>query len=307
VYKDHLPILKRNDIDLAVDTLPTHLRVPVTLHLWKAGYNVLTEKPVAKTVKEMDRLIAAAKKAKKLFAIYQQRRLDPSFEQVKKVIRSGALGRITQITIAFNSHNRRWDWQTLTECAGGNLLNTGPHPLDQALRFLDLPTNQVPEIFCYMDNSHFFGDAEGHVNLMMRAPRRPLIYIEICSDCAYPFGTYNVYGTQGGLTGTPRKLEWRYFRPQEAPRRRVTMKPIQIDDGTPSYCTENLKWYKREWTVPKAQKDIFYTMGSKFYRMLYKHMTLGGPLVITAPQVRQQIAVIEESQRQNPHIWGRKT
>ena len=40
--------------------------------------------------------------------------------------------------------------------------------------------------------------------------------------------------------------------------------------------------------------------------MLYKTLTAGEPLEITSQQVRQQIAVIEECQRQNPHIYGNR-
>ena len=40
--------------------------------------------------------------------------------------------------------------------------------------------------------------------------------------------------------------------------------------------------------------------------MLYRTLTAGEPLEITPQQVRQQIAVIEECQRQNPHIYGKK-
>ena len=40
-----------------------------------------------------------------------------------------------------------------------------------------------------------------------------------------------------------------------------------------------------------------------FYAMLYRTLTEGAPLEITPQHVRQQIAVIEEAQRQNPHIY----
>ena len=60
------------------------------------------------------------------------------------------------------------------------------------------------------------------------------------------------------------------------------------------------------WTVPKSKSRLFHTLGTAFYRMLHKHITQGGPLVVTPDQVRQQIAVIEECHRQNPHIWGKK-
>lgn len=306
VYADYTPLLKRRDIDIVVNASPSHLHVPITLALFKAGHNVLTEKPLARTVREVDSLSAAAKKAGKVFAIYQQSRFAPYFQQVQKVIASGALGRVVQVSIAFNGFGRRWDWQTLTSWNGGNLMNTGPHPLDQALRLLDVPTDKTPQVFCYMDRAHFFGDAEGHVKLMLRAEKRPLIDLEISSCCAYPLFTYHVFGTQGGLKGGMTEMEWRYFKPSEAPKRRATTVPIHKPDWTPAYCGETLNWYTEKWTVPEEQKGLFQTLGVAFYTMLHAHMTQGAPLVITPAQVRQQIAVIQEAQRQNPHIWGKK-
>jgi len=306
VYKDHRPLLARDDFDFVINATPSHLHVPVTLELFRAGHHVLVEKPLARTAKDVDRLIAAAKKAKRMLAIYQQSRFAPYFRQTKKVIASGVLGRIVQISIAFSGYARRWDWQTLTAWHGGNLLNTGPHPLDQALRLMDLPTDKVPEVFCHMDNAHFWGDAEGHVNLLMRAPGKPLLNLEISSVNAHPWGNYQVYGTRGGLQGTLGELKWRYYVPKENVRRRVTTVPIHNADGTPAYCGENLKWHERAWTVPKSKSRLFHTLGMAFYRMLHKHITQGGPLEVTPDQVRQQIAVIEECHRQNPHIWGKK-
>jgi hypothetical protein len=44
-------------------------------------------------------------------------------------------------------------------------------------------------------------------------------------------------------------------------------------------------------------------MTAAFYAMLHRALTEGAPLEITPQHVRQQIAVIEEAQRQNPHIY----
>ena len=38
-----------------------------------------------------------------------------------------------KINVPANGFARRWDWQTLQEFRGGNLLNTGPHFVDQAV------------------------------------------------------------------------------------------------------------------------------------------------------------------------------
>ena len=306
VYADYKPLLKRTDLDLIVNATPSHLHVPVTAEILKAGHNVLVEKPLARRAKDVDRLIALAKKTGKVLAIFQQSRFAPYFQQVKKVVDSGILGRIVQVSIAFNGFSRRWDWQTLTKFDAGNLMNTGPHPLDQALRFLDLPTDRVPQVFCHMDRAHFWGDAEGHVNLLLRAPGRPLIDLEISSCCAYPVFTYQVYGTQGGLKGGTTEMAWRYYKPSEVPKHRVTANPIVNEHGFPAYCREELKWHERSWTVPKRKTDLFKTIGGGLYTNLYNHITKGEPLVVKPEQVRQQIAVIEEAHRQNPHIWGKK-
>ena len=304
VHATHKPVLKRNDIDLVVNATPSPLHGSVSCEFLKAGFNVLCEKPLARTVREADRVIAAAKKSGKVFAIYQQSRFAAYYRQVAKVVQSGVLGRVVQISIAFNGFARRWDWQTLTERYGGNLLNTGPHPLDQALRFLDIPVSETPEVFCHMDRAHFCGNAEGHVNLILRAPGRPLINLEISSCCTFPCYTYNLYGTQGGLKGGMSEMAWRYFKPSEAPKRRALTTPLRDKDGVPIYCGESLKWYEKKWTVPPSKRDLFAATGAAFYNNLYNHMTKGEPLEVTPDQVRQQIAVIEECHRQNPNIWG---
>jgi len=304
-YKDYKPLLKRKDIDLVVNASPSHFHVPITLDLFKAGLNVLTEKPLTRKVKDVDKLMAAAEKSGSLFAIYQQSRYAAYFEQVKKVIASGVLGRIVQISICFSGYARRWDQQTVTAKDGGNLMNTGPHPLDLALRLMDLPLDTMPDIFCCMDRAHFFGDAEGHVNLTMRGPKAPIIDLEISSCKAYPTFLYQVYGTQGGMKANPNDAEWRYFIPSESPKHRAEAVPIHNEDCSPAYCGETLKWYTRKWKVPPTKKDLFQSTGTSFYKMLYKHILKGESLEITPEQVRQQIAVIEECHRQNPHIWGK--
>ena len=93
----HKPLLKRKDLDLIVNTMPSHLHVPVTLQFLRAGFHVVCEKPLAHKAREVDKLIAAAKKARRKLAVFQQNRFNPGFQQMLKVIRSGVLGRIVQV------------------------------------------------------------------------------------------------------------------------------------------------------------------------------------------------------------------
>ncbi|NLW51239.1 MAG: Gfo/Idh/MocA family oxidoreductase [Candidatus Brocadiaceae bacterium] len=300
-YADHADLLARDDLDLVVNASPSHLRVPIALEAFKAGHNVLCEKPLARTVRDVDRMIRAAKGAGKLLAVYQQSRFAPYFEQVKKVIDSGVLGRIVMIKCAFNGFARRWDWQTLQENHGGNLLNTGPHPMDQVLQLFG---DGKPEVKCIMDRANTWGNAEDHVKVLLTGKNRPTIDLEISSCAAYSPYTYMVYGTKGGLTATTTEAKWKYFRPVRAPKQTLIRTPLEGRQ----YCREKLPWVEKTWTVPKGRAHLFPTMAKAFYTQLYNALTEGTPLIVTLEQVRRQIAVMEECHRQNPlskrRGWG---
>ncbi len=298
VYEHHRSLFERRDIDLVVNATPSHLHVPITLDFLNKGFHVLCEKPMARTVADVDKLINASKSSGKILAIFQQSRFSPYFLKVQDIIKSGVLGRIVQVSIAFNGFSRRWDWQTLQAMGAGNLLNTGPHPMDQALQLLG--TEMMPTVFCKMDRVNTFGDAEDYVKIILTAEGRPLIDVEISSCCAYPCFTYNIQGSKGGLKGDMTHIDWKYYRPEEAPPQKLIKTPLMKPNGDPAYPVEQLKWYEEKWDVPEEQKDLFATISRSFYGMLHRALVDGVPLEVTPQQVRQQIAVIEECHRQNP-------
>jgi len=293
--QDYRDLLKRRDLDLIVNASFSHMHVPITAEALKAGFNVVCEKPLARRVAEVDKLISLSRKRGKLLAVFQQSRFAPYLQKVRQVIDSGILGRVVMIKIAFNGFARRWDWQTLQEMNGGSLLNTGPHPLDQALCLFD-PGLSMPEVWCRMDRANTFGDAEDHVKVLLTGKGQPTIDLEISSCCAYPLYAYQVYGTRGSLTGRTNHLEWRYFNPARAPRQRLLRDPLP----GPSYCSEKLPWREGCWDQPKSITNLFHYLSGRFYDNLYRVLTRGAPLEVTLPQVRRQIAVIEECHRQNP-------
>jgi scyllo-inositol 2-dehydrogenase (NADP+) len=301
IYADYRELFARNDLDLIVNASPSHLHVPITLECLQHKLNVLCEKPIARYAKDVDRLIAASESAGKIFAVYQQSRYNPAFVQIKKIIESGVLGRVVQANIVYNGFSRRWDWQTLKSMNGGNLLNTGPHPVDQALQLFG--PRDMPLVTCLMDQANSFGDAEDYVKIIMCGPGHPVIDVEISSCSAYSDFNYQVQGTTGGLKGTFKHLDWKYFIPEEAPNQELVRGYLRNAEGKPAYCEEQLKWYEETWDIPVEQgKDLFHSMAEAFYRMLYKTLVHGEPLEVTLSEVRRQIAVMERCFEQNPRF-----
>lgn len=294
VYRDHRGLFGERDLDLIVNASPSHLHGPITLEALEAGCNVLCEKPLARHVREVDGLIDASRRTGRLLAVFQQSRFAPYFLKIREVIDSGILGRVVEVKISWSGFSRRWDWQTLQECHGGSLLNTGPHPLDQALQLIG--TDAMPQVLCRMDRAVTYGDAEDHVKLLLWRGGRPIIDLEISSCNAYNPFTYQVLATQGSLSGTMEHLEWKWFRPEDAPERKLLREPT----ADLSYCVEDLPWQTASWSFPKGGLNLFDTMAKSFYENLHAVLTEGAPLAVPLDHVRLQVAVIEECHKQNP-------
>ena len=293
VYKDYTQLVRDKDLDLFVNALPTFLHPKGTIAAFNASQNVVCEKPLAMKVKDMDRMIAAARKARRLFAPFQNSRFSLFFAKAQEIIASGKLGRILHIRANRSGFGRRWDWQTLQKNWGGNVNNTGPHPLDHAVMFFG---NKKPKVFCKLDHGDgSFGDADDFALVVLHGKGSPTVEVVVNSYQAYPQGeAYNFSGTRGGMTGGTAGLKWRYYSPAKAPKQR-RQRGWAIDR---KYVSETLPWVEESWTP--ATKDDFHAKSAGFYSNVYEVMTGKAKLVVTPAQVRRQIYVLEECHRQNP-------
>ena len=101
----------------------------------EAGKTVFLEKPMSMTYKEAEKLVELGyKDGERRLYIRHNRRFEPKFLQVQSIIDSGILGDVYYVKRSVGSFQYRCDWQTLSQYGGGQLLNWGPHIVDQALR-----------------------------------------------------------------------------------------------------------------------------------------------------------------------------
>jgi len=300
VVADYKELFAMKDkIDLVINCTMSHQHYPVTLDLLNNGFNVLCEKPIAGKAAEVDDLIRVSKEKGVMFAVFQQSRLLPWFVKAKEIMNSGILGRIIQINIHWmNNFSRRWDWQTIQGFTAGSLYNSGPHPVDQALNLLNY--DGMPDVKCFMNRVNTFGDAEDYVKLILSAPDRPVIDVEIASCVAYKPFAFNVYAERGGLMSDGRRIDYKYYIPAEAKAQNLITTPLKDAEGLPCFCSENLLLHEGTWEMAPNITDVFEYNTKMFYKMIYAHMREGKELLVTPQEVRQQIAVMEEAHRQNP-------
>jgi scyllo-inositol 2-dehydrogenase (NADP+) len=294
VYADYRDLFYNSDIDIIVNAAPSHLHVPISLECLNSGYHVLCEKPLSRRLSDVDTLAKACEKSGKMLAVYQQLRYAPAFEQLRNIINSGVIGRVIQANIAYNGFLRRWDWQTLQENDGGNLMNNGSHPLDQALQLFG--ATEIPQVICMMDRTNSFGDAEDYVKIILHGDGYPTI------------PTYQIQGTWGGIKGSLVRLDWKYFKPKEAPDQQFISEALSKPDGTPAFCNEELIWYEESWEpTSELEKNPHESAAVKFYTLLYHALVNGEALPVSLQEVRRQIAVVEQCFDQNPRFASKIT
>ena len=281
-------LVNHPQVDMVVVGLPQNLHCECTIEALRAGRHVVCEKPMAMNLAEADRMIRVGSRAKGCFTIFQNRRYAPDFLKVREIIDSGVLGRVTLIKMCAQFFMRRWDWQTLRKNGGGQLNNTGPHFIDQALQFLG---DRYPsEFFVDMQHTVTLGDADDHVKLVMKAPGAPVVEIELLSDCAYPGPLWLVTGTKGGLTGTAGELRWKRVIESRLTRRVVDERP------TPdrSYNAEDTPWSKEHvWRPGKSTPNS----QARYYVELHDAITKRQAPPITPESVRRQMKLIGECHR----------
>lgn len=295
-YADYRELFARKDIDLVVNCSFSYQHYSITLDLLEHGFPVVVEKPFGRYARDCLHLMNTAKEKGVMLNVFQQSRFAPYYTEIKKVIASGVLGTLKQISVCYNGFSRRWDWQCSQRYWGGSLLNSGPHPLDQALDLLDFDPN-IRVAFSKLDKVNTSGDAEDYCKIILTAPGKPVVDVEISSCNAYSPYTYVIQASNGCLCATHQKINYKYFIPENEPVRPLVLEPLQDENGYPAYCTEKLNWIEKE-IIP--QGSVFDVAVEKYYNMIYQHLVEGKEMEVQPWQVLQQIRLVEQIHADNP-------
>ncbi len=293
---DYTQLFSLDDIDLVVNSTYSDLHYPITRDLLLHGKNVLVEKPFARSRYECDRLIKLAKDKGVTLAVFQQTFLAPFYMFAYDLSKSGKLGEIKQVSIRYNGLARRWDWQTLQKKCAGSTYNTGPHPIGMALGFLDFDKN-ARVAYSRLDTALTSGDADDYAKIIITAPDKPVIDIEISSIDAYSGYNLKLQGTRGTFKATPAAYEMTYITDGENPERPVIEQFLKDENGNPVYCSEKLV---KHTEAEKFDGTAFDVGTASLYSQLYFKITEGTPMTVTPEMAADIISVIETVHAQNP-------
>jgi predicted dehydrogenase len=114
-------------IDAIYNPLPNHLHVPWTIKALEAGKHVLCEKPIGLNASDARKLMAAAEQFPRLKLMEAfMYRFHPQWQQVKKWIDEGALGKVKTLQAFFSYFNADpANIRNQADIGGGALMDIG--------------------------------------------------------------------------------------------------------------------------------------------------------------------------------------
>jgi len=98
-YNEFEHVLARGDIDAVVIAVPDHWHALIAIAACEAGKDVYCEKPLSLTIREAERMTAAARRYNRVFQTGSQQRSASNFRRACELVRSGRIGALQQVNV----------------------------------------------------------------------------------------------------------------------------------------------------------------------------------------------------------------
>lgn len=264
-YRSASQMLKNSDVELVVIITEHNTHAKLALQCLDAGRHVVCEKPFCVTVKEADRMIAAAKKKNLMLSVFHNRRWDGDYMTIKELIAKGLIGEPFHIEVAMGGygHPQYW-WRSDKKISGGAFYDWGAHVCDWVL---GLVPGKMKEVSGYFQEKRVWHDVtnEDHCSAMVRFDDGVSAHIELSNLASIEKPRWRILGTMGGIQDLG-----------EGKFRVVSYKDGVKMDGVAAYKESD--WHG-------------------YYRNVADHLVLGEPLEVTPESARRVIALIETAER----------
>jgi predicted dehydrogenase len=121
-YDNYDSIKDNPDIDIIYVVLPNSMHAEYTIRAAQAGKHVICEKPMAVTVSDCDKMIAASKKAGKMLSIGYRLHFDPYNLEMVRLGKEKLYGQIKKMIAGFSFVAPKGIWRLDKKLAGGGPL-----------------------------------------------------------------------------------------------------------------------------------------------------------------------------------------
>lgn len=158
-FNDSRELIRSGQVDAVIVATPHYGHTTVGIDALSRGLPTLVEKPISVHKADAERLIAARKDKKTVFAAMFNQRTDPHYIKLRNLIQSGELGEIRRVSWIITDWYRtqayydNGGWRaTWAGEGGGVLLNQCPHNLDLLQWLFGMPVRV--RAYCALGKFH---------------------------------------------------------------------------------------------------------------------------------------------------------
>lgn len=193
------------EIDAVYIATPVHQHLPQTIAAAQAGKHVLVEKPMALTVAECDRMIAACRDAGVRLGVAYYRRFYPLVHRIRELIEQGAIGTplavsaVTSTALAMQPGEEGYWRALLAEGGGGALMDVGSHRIDLFLHLF----GDIPAVKCFCGTVAARYDAEDTAMLLAKFASGMMGTLQCHFGSCIDPDEFAIIGTEGRLSAQP--------------------------------------------------------------------------------------------------------
>jgi predicted dehydrogenase len=149
-------LLARADVEAVVIAAETSRHAELVERAAAAGRAIVLQKPLALTLAEADRIVAAVGKSGVPFTMAWQMRVDPQNLKMRELVASGVLGRLFMVRRRHGLATHRWAgfadlWHNRPELNRDIFADDAAHPIDFLLWLLGPPESVTAELVTVAD------------------------------------------------------------------------------------------------------------------------------------------------------------
>ena len=158
-FDNHKDMLASGLVDVVIVATPHYFHPPIGIDAFRAGINVMSEKPAGVYTKQVEEIMAVAKETGLTYGMMFNQRTNPMYQKMREIVQGGELGDLIRcvwiITDWFRtqSYYDSGEWRATWDGEGGGvMINQCPHQLDLWQWIVGMPTRIHG--FCYEGKYH---------------------------------------------------------------------------------------------------------------------------------------------------------
>lgn len=178
-YTDYKVAVKSADADAVIVCTPNHLHAPVAILSMENGCHVLCEKPLAATIEQAKAILEASEKTECKLMVGYIIRATEALESAKKVLASGALGKIVSarcilaspetLDVAKTQYRRSYE-------TGGGIIYDYTHEIDYCRYLFGEPESAFAYCGSYLRKTESIDDS---ADILMQFKRDMVLYLHM--------------------------------------------------------------------------------------------------------------------------------